>query len=97
METVEKIVAVLQGIGTAHGGHTPSQVALAWIIAKGVIPIPGAKNGAQAEDNAGALGWQMTDEEVAALDAVARERIVPTAKRALAYADVPVEIALDAG
>ena len=29
----------------------------------------------------------------AALDAVARERFVPTAKRALAYADVPVEIA----
>lgn len=29
----------------------------------------------------------------AALEAVARERFVPTAKRALAYADVPVEIA----
>src|SRR5579864_656270 len=29
----------------------------------------------------------------AALDAVARERFVPTAKRALAYADVPVQIA----
>ena len=29
----------------------------------------------------------------AALDAVARERFVPNAKRALAYADVPVEIA----
>ena len=46
-------------------------MALAWIIAKGVVPIPGAKNRAQAEDNAGALGWQMTDEEVAELDAVA--------------------------
>ena len=30
---------------------------------------------------------------LAALDTVARERFVPTAKRALAYADVPVEIA----
>src|SRR5579863_756579 len=29
----------------------------------------------------------------AALDAVARERFVPSAKKALAYADVPVEIA----
>ena len=29
----------------------------------------------------------------AALDAVARERFVPAAKRALAYADVPVEVA----
>ena len=30
---------------------------------------------------------------LAAMEAVARERFVPTAKRALAYADVPVEIA----
>ncbi len=36
----------------------------------------------------------VTDERIlAALDAVARERFVPTAKRALAYADVPVEVA----
>jgi aryl-alcohol dehydrogenase-like predicted oxidoreductase len=71
METVEQIVAVLRRIGAAHGDRTPSQVALAWIIAKGVVPIPGAKNRTQAEDNAGALGWQMTDDEIAELDAVA--------------------------
>jgi aryl-alcohol dehydrogenase-like predicted oxidoreductase len=71
METVEQIVAVLRRIGAAHGDRTPSQVALAWIIAKGVVPIPGAKNRSQAEDNAGALGWQMTDDEIAELDAVA--------------------------
>jgi aryl-alcohol dehydrogenase-like predicted oxidoreductase len=67
----EQIVAVLRRIGAAHGDRTPSQVALAWIIAKGVVPIPGAKNRSQAEDNAGALGWQMTDDEIAELDAVA--------------------------
>jgi aryl-alcohol dehydrogenase-like predicted oxidoreductase len=71
METVEKIVDVLRTIGATHGDRTPSQVALAWIIAKGAIPIPGAKNRAQAEDNAGALGWKMNDDELAALDAVA--------------------------
>jgi len=71
METIEEIVAVLRRVGAAHDDRTPSQVALAWIIAKGAIPIPGAKNRAQAEDNAGALGWQMTGEEVAALDQVA--------------------------
>ena len=59
METVGEIVGVLQGIGTTHGGRTPSQVALAWIIAKGVIPIPGAKNRAQAgARHQQALGWQ---------------------------------------
>ena len=71
MESVDRIVDALRRIGGAHGGKTPSQVALGWIIAKGAVPIPGAKNRQQAEENAGALGWRMEDHEVAALDAVA--------------------------
>jgi aryl-alcohol dehydrogenase-like predicted oxidoreductase len=68
MEQIDAIVAELRRIGEAHEGRTPSQVALAWLIAKGAVPIPGAKNRSQAEQNAGALGWQMSDEEVARLD-----------------------------
>ncbi len=71
MAEVDKVVEVLRRIGAAHGDRTPSQVALAWLIAKGSIPIPGAKNRHQAEDNAGALGWRMSDAELAELDAVA--------------------------
>jgi len=70
-EDVDPIVEQLRTIGDAHGGKTPSQVALAWLIAKGSVPIPGAKNREQAEQNAGALGWCLTDEDVASLDAVA--------------------------
>jgi aryl-alcohol dehydrogenase-like predicted oxidoreductase len=69
MEQVEAVVAELRQIGEAHEGRTPSQVALAWLIAQGAVPIPGAKNRSQAEQNAGALGWQMTDGEQARLDA----------------------------
>jgi aryl-alcohol dehydrogenase-like predicted oxidoreductase len=71
MAKVEMLVDVLRRIGTDHEGRTPSQVALAWIIAKGAIPIPGAKSRRQAEDNAGALGWRMNDDELAELDAAA--------------------------
>jgi aryl-alcohol dehydrogenase-like predicted oxidoreductase len=71
MAEVDKVVDVLRRIGAAHGDRTPSQVALAWIIAKGAIPIPGAKSRQQAEDNAGSLGWRMDDGELAELDAVA--------------------------
>lgn len=71
MGSVDRIVDILRRIGEAHGGRTPSQVALAWIIAKGAVPIPGAKSRRQAEENAGALGWRMEDAEVAALDAAA--------------------------
>jgi aryl-alcohol dehydrogenase-like predicted oxidoreductase len=49
-------------------GKTPAQIALNWVIAKGALPIPGAKNAAQAEQNAGALGWLLSPDEVAALD-----------------------------
>ncbi|TAE55990.1 MAG: aldo/keto reductase [Nostocales cyanobacterium] len=47
---------------------TMSQVAINWCICKGAIPIPGAKNLAQAQQNIGALGWFLSDGEVAELD-----------------------------
>jgi aryl-alcohol dehydrogenase-like predicted oxidoreductase len=68
MVEVDQIVAILRRVGEAHSGRTPSQVALAWIIAKGAVPIPGAKSRKQAEENAGALGWRMDDAELAQLD-----------------------------
>lgn len=71
METVDRIVAQLRTIGAAHGDKTPSQVALNWIMAKGAVPIPGAKNRHQGAENAGALGWSITDDELASLDAAA--------------------------
>ena len=55
-------------IGQDHGGKSNSQVALNWVICKGALPIPGAKNADQAMENVGALGWRLTDEEVAKLD-----------------------------
>jgi pyridoxine 4-dehydrogenase len=37
-------------------------------MCKGAVPIPGAKNAEQAGQNAGAVGWILTDDEVALLD-----------------------------
>jgi aryl-alcohol dehydrogenase-like predicted oxidoreductase len=71
MAAVDAVVAELRRIGASHGDRTPSQVALAYLIAKGAVPIPGAKNRDQAEQNAGALGWRLTDEELAVLDGAA--------------------------
>ena len=70
MADVDRVVGVLRRIGEQHD-RTPSQVALAWLIAKGTVPIPGAKNRKQAEENAGALGWSLSGEEVEQLDALA--------------------------
>ncbi len=70
MAAVDDVVAVVRRIGDAHD-RTPSQVALRWLIDKGAVPIPGAKSAAQATENAGALGWSLTTEELHELDTAA--------------------------
>jgi aryl-alcohol dehydrogenase-like predicted oxidoreductase len=81
MEVVDGVVAELRAIGGTHGGRLPSQVALNWVIAKGAVPIPGAKNRHQAEENAGTLGWHLDDDEVARLDRAALPGIRSLANR----------------
>ena len=70
LQKIEPVLATLQSIGDTYG-KTQVQVALNWLISKGnVVPIPGAKNAKQAEQNAGALGWEMTAVEQEQLDNV---------------------------
>ncbi len=73
MERVQPLILLLRNMGRAYGGKTPAQVALNWAICKGTLPIPGAKNAQQAQENAGALGWRLRPSEVAALDAASEE------------------------
>ena len=65
---LDGLIKLMTTIGQDHGGKSNAQVALNWTICKGTLPIPGAKNVKQAQENAGALGWKLTDEEVAKLD-----------------------------
>jgi aryl-alcohol dehydrogenase-like predicted oxidoreductase len=65
---IQPLVKLMTQIGQDHGGKSNTQVALNWVICKGALPIPGAKDGAQALENAGTLGWRLTDNEVARLD-----------------------------
>jgi pyridoxine 4-dehydrogenase len=57
----------LASVAQAHDA-TPGQVALAWAIRRGAIPIPGTASVAHLEENAGALAVELTDEEAAALE-----------------------------
>lgn len=69
---IEPVLTLLQSIAEKHG-RTPAQVALNWLIAQGnVIPIAGAKNAKQAQQNAGAVGWSLSEEEIAQLDQITR-------------------------
>ncbi len=62
------VIDLLRHIGNEHGA-TPAQVALRWVTAQdGVIAIPGAKRPEQVEENAGALDWSLSMDELARLD-----------------------------
>ncbi|WP_413199575.1 aldo/keto reductase [Nostoc piscinale] len=67
---VRSLLACLQAIAQSRN-KTMSQVAINWCICKETIPIPGAKSLAQAQDNIGALGWQLDAGEIAELDKAA--------------------------
>jgi len=68
LEKTQSLLRRMGEIGEAHDGKSVAQVALNWTICKGTVPIPGAKNAKQAQDNLGALGWRMSEAEVVALD-----------------------------
>jgi aryl-alcohol dehydrogenase-like predicted oxidoreductase len=64
---VQPLLTVLREVAQGHG-KTLSQTALNWVICKGAVPIPGAKNAKQVQENAGALGWRLSADEIARLD-----------------------------
>jgi len=72
LEKLAPLFAKLKEVGDRHS-KTPAQVALNWVIAQGALPIPGAKNANQAQQNAGALGWSLATAEVEALSGLANE------------------------
>jgi aryl-alcohol dehydrogenase-like predicted oxidoreductase len=52
-------------------GLTPAQLALAWVLAQGedVVPIPGTKRRKYLEENAAAVVVELTEEDLARIDA----------------------------
>jgi aryl-alcohol dehydrogenase-like predicted oxidoreductase len=66
------VLKVLQQCAEVHD-KTLGQVALNWLMKQeGVIPIPGAKTAKQAQENAGAMTWSLTSQEVETLEVVSR-------------------------
>jgi aryl-alcohol dehydrogenase-like predicted oxidoreductase len=64
LQKLAPLIATLQQLAQKYE-KTYGQIALNWLIAQGnVLPIPGAKNAQQALQNAGALGWSLSPEDV---------------------------------
>lgn len=73
-DNLERNIALVERIDAIAGRHgaTPAQVALAWVLAQGddIAPIPGTKRRTYLEQNVGALGVQLTADDLAELEAV---------------------------
>lgn len=65
---VQPLLDEMRRIASANGKTVP-QIALNYVMAKGVLPIPGCRTAAMAADNAGALGWRLDGGDVGALEA----------------------------
>jgi aryl-alcohol dehydrogenase-like predicted oxidoreductase len=76
---IQPLIKLLKRIGQDNDGKTASQVAINWVICKGALPIPGAKNAKQATENACSVGWRLSEGEVKELDEVS-ERVSPISK-----------------
>ncbi len=70
LNKITPVINLLTTIGENYQ-KTPAQVALNWLICQNnVIPIPGAKNARQVKENAGALGWRLTQDEIDRLEQI---------------------------
>lgn len=61
------LLMTLKEIASKHDS-TPAQVALAWLISKGAVPIPGARKLSHILSNARAAGINLSDYEIRMLD-----------------------------
>jgi aryl-alcohol dehydrogenase-like predicted oxidoreductase len=69
------LIEAQQEIAEKHDA-TPAQVALNWLLnvhGDTVVAIPGASKVTQAVQNAGAMNFKLTDEEMACLDTLSKE------------------------
>lgn len=72
LQKIAPVISLLRQLGEKHD-RTVAQVALNWLIAQGnVVAIAGAKTAAQVRQNAGALGWKLSDDEIVQLEQVTR-------------------------
>jgi len=71
MEQNEQFVTQLQGFATARG-LTPSQLAIAWVLAKGssIVAVIGARKRPQLHESLGALAVQLSPADLADLEAL---------------------------
>jgi diketogulonate reductase-like aldo/keto reductase len=65
-----RLKTVVDEISQKHGGKTPAQIALNWLVNKSkmIFPIPRASRPQRVKENVGAVGWNLDPEDMVKLD-----------------------------
>lgn len=66
----QKLKAVMNEISKRHGGKTPAQIALNWLVTKNkfIFPIPRASRPERVIENNGAVDWKLDNDEIRRLE-----------------------------
>lgn len=67
IEKNKELLEMLNKIADEKHG-TPTQISLAWLMAKGIVPIPGTRKLSRMEENIGAADIIMSPEEISKID-----------------------------
>ena len=75
-------------------GKSSAQIILKWHVKSGNIVIPGSKNPAHIKDNADLFDFDLTDDEMAAIAAVDKNKryYIPNPEQTAKYAQMPFKV-----
>mgnify|MGYP005771784963 CR=1 FL=1 len=78
-------------------GKTPAQIILRWHIEEGNIIIPGSKNVEHIKDNANIFDFELTDEEIAEIAKINKNRryYIPNPELTASYATMELKPEMD--
>jgi len=70
----KKLKAVMDEISQKHGGKTPAQIALNWLMTKSklIFPIPRASRPERVIENVGSVDWSLDAEDMRKLEQAVR-------------------------
>lgn len=80
-QTLDVVLAIAQELGVSAG-----EVAIAWAGTHGAVPIIGPRTPAQLRDNLGALAVNLSEDQIARLDAASNPLSSPVARTPVAWA-----------
>jgi diketogulonate reductase-like aldo/keto reductase len=69
----KKLKVAMDELSRNHGGKTPAQIALNWLITKSkvIFPIPRASRPDRVTENLGSVGWRLDAEDMRKLEEAA--------------------------